>query len=190
MVQHVYHLLNDYYDDELSPVASRRVEAHLAECTRCQAALAQLSQLGDLLSEYRVPDAFGAAETFRAQVALRVARRQMERSGYRGAAWHLVPLALLSVVVLVQALLTLSGAVGILARSLGWLGIDLDLVLAQVGISWSQAGSAFGLSMVGLFFVLLVVGAYLGLIVLFVPYAGWVGALLRSVRTGQASRRL
>jgi hypothetical protein len=35
----------------------------------------------------------------------------------------------------------------------------------------------------------LVAGLYIGLIVLFVPYVGWVGALWRSMRADQGSGR-
>ena len=192
MMQHVYHLLDDYYDNELSPVNRRRVEAHLADCPSCQAELERLGKLGDLLSEYRVPDAFSAAETFQAQVVLRVSRRTWERSRYRGAVWHLVPLALLSVLVILQSLFVLSGVLGRVVRSAEWLGIDTGLFLAQLGIAWPEGGAILGLSLTSLATVLgvvLMVGLYLGVFVLLIPYAGWVGALWRSARAGQASLR-
>lgn len=191
MVQHVYHLLDDYYDNELSPVARRRVEAHLDRCPSCRAELEQLDQLGDLLSEYCVPDAFSAAETFQAQVALRVARRTREHAGYRGAVWHLVPLALLSLVAVLQALFVLIGMLGRVFRSAQWLGVDVGSFLARVGIVWPETIAILGLSpsmTVVVLGIVLMLGLYLGVFALLIPYAGWVGALWRSSRASQTSR--
>ena len=188
MGQHVYHLLDDYYDNQLSPAGCRRVEAHLAGCPSCRAELERLGQLGDLLTEYRVPDAFGAADLFQAQVVLRLARRTRERAGYREAAWYLVPLALLSVLGILQALLALLGALGRVIRSAGWLGIDAGPFLARLG-AWSKGVEVLGLSLPSIALVLvalLMIGLYLGLLALYLPYAGWVGALWRSARAGQA----
>ena len=190
MEQHVYHLLNDYYDNELSPIARRRVEAHLYTCASCRAEWERLNQLGDLLAEYDVPDVFGAAETFQAQVLLRVARRTREQRGYKGAVWHLVPLALLSLVVVLQALFVLVGVLGRAFRSAQWLGADVSSFLAQVGLAWPESIAILGVSpsttMVVLGIVLMV-GLYLGVFALLIPYVGWVGALWRSSRAGQAS---
>jgi predicted anti-sigma-YlaC factor YlaD len=191
-VQHVYHLLNAYYDNELSPGTCKRVETHIESCSSCRAELEQLGRLSTFLSEYVLPDSFAAPEVFQAQVALRVSRRMVERSKYRGVVWHLVPVTLLAVVVLVQALLALSGIVMMVTRSVEWLGIDVGSAVAQVSIAWPQAGTVIGLpvsSMVALSRFALVAGLYIGLIVLFVPYVGWVGALWRSMRADQGSGR-
>jgi predicted anti-sigma-YlaC factor YlaD len=190
MEQHVYHLLDDYYDNELSPMVRRRVEAHLDACASCRAELERLNQLGDLLAEYRVPDAFSAAEIFQAQVVLRVARRTREQSGYEGAVWHLVPLALLSLVVVLQALFVLVGALGRVFRSAQWLGADVGSFLTQLGIAWPETLAILGLSpstTVVTLGVVLMFGLYLGGFVLLIPYVGWVGALWRSSRAGQTS---
>lgn len=190
MEQHVYHLLNGYYDNELSPKARRRVEAHLNACASCRTELEQLNQLGDLLAEYAVPDVFSAPEIFQAQIALRVARRTRERSRYKGAVWHLVPLALLSLVVVLQALFVLVGVLGRVLRSVQWLGADVSSFLAQWGIAWPETVALLGLSpstTVVVLGVVLMVGLYLGVFVLLIPYLGWVGALWRSSRAGQTS---
>jgi anti-sigma factor RsiW len=190
MGPHVDHLLNDYCDNELSPASRRQVEAHLDGCLLCRAELERLHQLQDLLSEYRVPDAFSAANVFQAQVILKVARRPRERAGYRGAAWHLVPLALLSAVVILQALFVLFSVLWRVARSAQWLGIDPGLLVAQLGVAWPADGAFFGLSpsaIVVLLGAVLMLGLYLGVFALWVPYVGWVGALLRSSRIGQVS---
>ena len=41
-MQHVNHLLNEYYDDELSPARRRQVEAHLDACAACRTELDQM----------------------------------------------------------------------------------------------------------------------------------------------------
>jgi hypothetical protein len=144
-----------------------------------------------LLSEYRVPDAFSAADVFQAQVALRVARRRREHAGYRGAVWHLVPLALLSLVVILQVLFVLVGVLGRVFRSAQWLGADVSSFLAQVGIAWPETLSILGLppsTTVVVLGVALMLSLYLGVFALLIPYAGWVGALWQSSRAGLTSR--
>jgi predicted anti-sigma-YlaC factor YlaD len=185
MVQHVDHLLDDYHDNELSPAAHRRVEAHLDDCPTCRAELEQRGQLSGLLSAYSVPDAFSSTEHFRAQVALRLSGRVRERSRYRGAAWHLVPLLLLCGVIALQVLLVLSGTLVAGARLVGWLGLDVGALPALAGLSWPELGTVYGYSwpsVVLAFSIALMVGLYLGSLIVFVPYVGWVGALWRSTR--------
>jgi predicted anti-sigma-YlaC factor YlaD len=191
-VQHVYHLLNAYHDNELSPGTCKRVETHIESCSSCRVELERLGRLSTFLSEYVLPDSFAAPEVFQAQVALRVSRRMVKGAKYKGAVWHLVPVTLLAVVVLVQALLALSGVVGMVTRSVEWLGIDVGSAVAQFSIAWPQAGTVMGLpvsSMAAFSYFALVVGLYIGLIVLFVPYVGWVGALWRSMRADHGSGR-
>jgi predicted anti-sigma-YlaC factor YlaD len=190
MGRHVNHLLDDYYDNELSAENRRHVKAHLADCPSCQAELDQLIQLGGLLSEFQLPDAFSTAETFRAQVVLRVSRRAREQSKYKGAIWYFVPLALLSVLAMLQTLFVLFALMGRAIRSVEWLGIDVGSLLAQGGIAWPVGGAILGLPlslMLTALGAVLMIGLYLGVFVLWIPYAGWVGALWRSSRAGQAS---
>ena len=52
-MQHINHLLDEYYDGELSPARRRQVEAHLAQCPDCRAELEQMRQLSALLNEVR-----------------------------------------------------------------------------------------------------------------------------------------
>jgi predicted anti-sigma-YlaC factor YlaD len=193
-VQHVYHLLDDYHDDQLASAARRRVEAHLQECPSCRAELERSNRLSCLLFEYVLPDTFTAAETFRAQVGLRLSRRVVERSGYRGAAWHLVPLAMLSGMIALQSLFVLSGVLWMVVRSARWLGVDVGLFLAQLGVAREflarpEVGSVPVLSSTSMVAtsIVLAICFYLGAFALLIPYAGWVGALWRSARTGQAS---
>jgi predicted anti-sigma-YlaC factor YlaD len=193
-VQHVYHLLDDYHDDQLASAARRRVEAHLQKCPSCRAELEQSNRLSCLLSEYVLPDTFTAAETFQAQVGLRLSRRSAERSGYRGAAWHLVPLAMLCGTIALQSLFVLFGVLWTVVRSARWVGIDMGLFLAQLGIAREflvlpEIGSVPVLSSTSMVAIgiVLAIGLYLASFALLIPYAGWVGALWRSARAGQAS---
>jgi hypothetical protein len=184
-VQHVDHVLDDYYDNELAPAARRQVEAHLDGCPSCRAELKQRAQLSGLLSEFRVPDAFSAPEVFRAQVALQLSGRVRERSKYRVAAWHIVPLLLLCGVVALQALLALSGALLAGARLVEWLGLDVGALPALAGLAWPELGTVYGYSwpsVLAVFGVSLMIGLYLGSLLVFVPYVGWVGALWRTTR--------
>ena len=181
--QHVEHLLDDYYDNELAPAARRRVEAHLDGCAACRAELEQRRRLSGLLAEYDVPDTLSALEVFRAQVALRLSGRVRERSRYRGVAWHIVPLLLLCGVVALQVLLALAGTLLVGARLAGWLGIDVAALPALAGLSWPELGTVYGTSwpsLLAAFGISLMVGLYLGSLIVFVPYVGWVGALWRS----------
>ena len=135
---------------------------------------------------------FSAADVFQAQVVLRVARRTQERAGYRGAAWHLVPLALLAAVAVLQALFVLLGVLWRAARSAQWLGIDADLFLAPLGLAWPGGAAVLGLSPAAVVVVggaVLLIGLYLGVLALSIPYAGWVGALWQSSRAAHASSR-
>lgn len=188
MGPHVAHLLDDYYDNELAPAARRRVEAHLDDCPSCRAELERLDQLSDLLSEVRVPDVLSSAEVFRAQVALRLSGRVRERSRYRGAVWHVVPLLLLCGVIALQVLFALSGALVAGTRLVGWLGLDVGALPALAGLAWPEWGTVYGYSwpsVLAVFSVSLMVGLYLGSLIVFVPYVGWVGALWRTTRAEQ-----
>jgi predicted anti-sigma-YlaC factor YlaD len=187
--QHVDHLLDDYYDNELASAARRRVDVHLKECPSCRAELEQRSRLSGLLAEYSVPDAFSSAEVFGAQVALRLSGRVRERSRYRGAAWHIVPLLLLCGVVALQVLLALSGTLVAGARFAGWLGVDVGSLPALAGLAWPELGTLYGYSwpsLLAAFIVSLMAGLYLGSLIVFVPYVGWVSALWRSTRADPA----
>jgi predicted anti-sigma-YlaC factor YlaD len=192
-MQHVNHLLNEYYDDELSPARRRQVEAHLDTCASCRAELEQMRQLSAWLDEVPLPDAFSSPALFEAQVALRVSRVKVRRKRYPGAAWHVVPLLLLCGVLVLQGLFALLGGVVGLARTVGWLGID-------VGASWplwntveAQLGSILRLSPASLVAVLsgaLMIVLYLAALAVFIPYVGWVRALWRSAQDGLARKEV
>jgi len=186
-MQHVNHLLNEYYDGELSPARRRQVEAHLDACAACRSELEQMRQLSALLDEVPLPDAFSSPALFGAQVGLRASRAEVKRDRYPGAAWHVVPVLLLCGVLVLQGLFALLGGVAGLARTVGWLGID-------VGASWplwntveAQLGSVLRLSPASLVAALsgaLMVVLFLATLAVFVPYVGWVRTLWRSAQNG------
>ena len=192
-MQHLKQFLDEYYDGELSPARRRQVEAHLNECAECRAELEEKRQLSALLEEVPLPDAFSSPQLFQAQVALRLERRQAERSRYPGAAWHVVPVLLLVGVVVLQGLFGLVGGFAGLVRLAERLGID-------VGVSWllwdavgTQLGSVLGLSPTSLVTVVsavLMVVLYLAAIAVLIPYVGWVRTLWRSTQDGLAGKEV
>ena len=191
-MEHVTHLLGEYYDGELSPARRRQVEAHLGECPSCAAELESLGRLSLLFSEIPEPGDLSPAETFRSQVVLRLSRREGQRLGYGSMAWHLVPLLLLSALVGLQALFALSALLLWFSRTAGWLGVDLGSLLPLVGAFEDRLGDLLGLnpaSVVTALSVVLMVVLYLASIVVFVPYVGWVGALWRTSRAAGARGR-
>jgi anti-sigma factor RsiW len=192
-MQHVNHLLDEYYDGELSPARKRQVEAHLQVCPACRAELEQLRQLSAFLDEVALPDEFSSPEVFGAQVGLRVSRQQVERSRYPGAAWHLVPLLLISGVVVLQGLFALLGGVAGLARVAGGLGIDVGSWWPWWNAVELQLGSVLRLSPTLLVTAVsgaLMVVLYLASIAVFVPYVGWVRTLWRSTQNGMARKEI
>jgi predicted anti-sigma-YlaC factor YlaD len=192
-MQHINHLLDEYVDDELGPAWRRQVERHLQACASCRAELEQTWQLSDLLQDVPLPDAFSAPQLFGAQVALRVSRQHLERSRYPSPTWHLVPVLLLCGVVTLQGLFFLLGGLAGLARMAGWLGIDAGAWWPVWNAVKTQLGSVLGLSSTSLVTALsvgLMVMLYLAMIAVFVPYVGWVRALLRSTQDGLARKEV
>ena len=186
-MQHINHLLDEYYDGELSPTRRRQVEAHLVHCADCRSELEQKQQLSALLDEAPMPDAFSSPQLFNAQVALRLERRQAERSRYPEAAWHVVPVLLLAGLVVLQGLFALLGGMVGLSRTMGWLGIDLGSLWPLWKILETQLGSTLRLSPISLVTVAsgaLMVVVYLAALAVFCSYVGWVRTLWRSAQDG------
>ena len=179
---HVEHLISAYYDGELSARRRRQVEAHLESCAMCRARLSEMESLSNVLAAYELQDTLTGAETFRAQVALRLSRRAQRRAGYISWAWHLVPLGLICVLLGILGLFAVADLLqGVLALA-GWTGVD---VLALLGLP-DIVGAGAWLQQV-LFSLVRGLGgltwrlcAYLGLFFVFAVYVGWVGALWRA----------
>jgi anti-sigma factor RsiW len=184
-MQHVSHRLEEYYDGELSPARCGLVEAHLEVCAACRAELEELRQVSALLQEVPVPDAFSSPQLFGAQVALRLERREAARSRYPEAAWHAVPVLLLTGLVVLQGLLALLGGMMGLSRWAMWLGIDVGALWP----AWSalHVGDLLSLSPTSLATVvgaMLMVVLYLASIAALIPYVGWVRTLWRASQNG------
>jgi anti-sigma factor RsiW len=192
-MQHVNHLLEEYYDDELGPARKRQVERHLQACASCRAELEELRQLSALLEGAPLPDAFSPPQLFGAQVALRVSRQQVERSRYPSMAWHVVPWVLLCGLVVLQGLFALSGGVIGLVQAASLLGIDVSAWLPAWSALDLELGGVLRLSPASLVTVVSVAAMaalYLATIAVFVPYVGWVRTLLRSTQSGLARKEL
>jgi hypothetical protein len=122
MSKHVTDWLAAYYDGELRGLRLRRVEAHLVDCTTCQAELERLRKLGALLQESPAAETITPPERFVAQVGLRLPRRPEQTATERALeiGWRLVPAGLLGAGVFVQTVFIVAGVVqGALRMGLG-----------------------------------------------------------------------
>jgi len=181
-LNHVTDLLTAYHDGELAPGTRRRVEAHLQSCAECQEELVQLEQLSDLLGTYALPDTLSSAESFRAQVGLRLSRRARPRRSYLSWSWHLVPVALLCGFGVLMGLLTVGDLFAAGCRLFEWFGFDVAAGLGLPDVLWAQTwleGLLFSWvrDLGGLVLMLCLYGISL---VMFGAYAGWVGVLWRT----------
>jgi anti-sigma factor RsiW len=178
-MQHVTHLLDEYVDDELSIWRRQQVESHVSECADCRADLSRLQHLANVIADYPLPDSLTAAETFRSQVMLKVVRRQKTRSPYQAWFWYAVPVGLGSALVILQAIVAL---LILLVTVLGWSGLEIATSLApSLGGSQTIFGDLLVSSSIGLVNLVVRVFLYFVLFITFLPYAGWVGLLWRSV---------
>ena len=182
-MRNLEHVLGEYHDDELPAGKRRRVEAHLRECPDSQAELRQMERLSEVLARDKLPETWTAAETFRSQVMLRLSRRQASQARYTSWVWYAVPVALLCAVLALQGLFVLSGSLIWATDIIRWAGVDLSadawlLGALDTDLTLENTTLSPVISLVGdsvrqvLFYVLL--------LVVFVPYVGWIGALWRS----------
>jgi len=133
MSKHVTEWLNAYLDGELNSSRLHSVEAHLAECELCQAALESLEGLSSLLHEVPTPE-FTSPEQFAAQVNLRLPRQKTAASGKKilEIGWWMIPVGLLgawifiSTSFLVNDILSVANNLGLLVSVSDWLGFDLS----------------------------------------------------------------
>jgi predicted anti-sigma-YlaC factor YlaD len=181
-LEHVEHLLAEYHDHELPARRQRQVEAHLEICPDCQSALSQLTGLSGVLAEYTLPDTMARAETFRAQVMLRLSRRKESQAGYLSWGWHLIPVGLICVLMGALGLLALSDVWRAFAGLLQWVGIDVWAAVSLPG--GLDSGVPFFRALV--LFVTRYGGPtlrmclYLVTLFVFASYVGWVGVLWRA----------
>jgi len=183
-MRHVDHLLAQYHDRELSLRCCWQIEKHVEACPTCQAELERLRRLSGLLAECTLPDTLTGPETFRAQVALRLPRRRATRAPYVSWTWLAVPVSLICVLMIAQGLFVLPGIVVSLAAFSEWGGIDAFSRSAPLlsGAIGSGAMLSYVMGSPVLFFLWIAWQIFLcwALILIFVPYVGWVNVLVRS----------
>lgn len=182
MARHVTQWLAEYHDHELPAWHQDKVGAHLAACPSCRSELERLERLSKALSVCELGDRWMDAETWRAQVLLRVSRRTRARARYGHWAWYVIPLSLGSVLLFAQAAITvLIALVGILK----WGGLGVMSSLIPSWHTWIPARTVFGALVASYGFGLLDIVVWtclsLALFFLFVPYAAWVGMLWYTV---------
>ncbi len=131
-----------------------------------------------------MPDTMVGAERFRSQVVLRLPRRNASDGQRTGWLWWAVPVSLVCVLV---ALLALSGLsqmpvwVVSIVRWSGQGGSLAALISSGTGAEGTLGDllSSFLLPLVGIAWQMLLCAV---LIMVFVPYVGWVGVLVRAHR--------
>jgi anti-sigma factor RsiW len=96
MTEHIFDLLDDYVDGELSPPDRARVETHLASCAECAQAEQRLRKL--LAAAAALPESIEPP----ADVWLNVQARTTTKPNARAALWSLrYPLAAAAVVLII-----------------------------------------------------------------------------------------
>lgn len=162
MSNHVSEWLNAYHDGELRGNRLRLVEAHLAECEACQAELASLEDLSDLLHEVRAPEMI-SVERFAAQVNLRLPHSKpvVSRNTFSQFGWWMIPVGLLaswvffSTAFLLSDVLSVAGNLGLLRGLSAWLAsgpandVYVSTTIGQMGLlsgnglSWAETTETF-----------------------------------------------
>jgi hypothetical protein len=173
MSEHVTAWLAAYHDRELGVRRSRQVESHLADCEACCAELERLRGLSALLLESRAVGSLTPPERFVAQVGLRLQRRPVRPAWQRTleVSWRLMPLGLLGMWAIVQAVLIVSG-VALIALQVG-LGGEAGVWLLPASQLEPGFADAFRLSAAGLSNV----GRIMGRLLSLVGPLGWSAAL-------------
>lgn len=129
MADHVTEWLEAYHDGELKGARLHRVEAHLAECTPCQAALDEIQSLSSLLQLHEPGEDFLPTERFVANLALRLSRQGEPAPTHPAlkTAWWLLPIGVLGIWLCVDithslsAILILAVDSGLFNGNLAWL---------------------------------------------------------------------
>jgi hypothetical protein len=147
MSRHVNEWLSAYYDGELRGSRLQEVVSHLAGCNLCQAELASLENLTNLLQEVPAPE-LSSPERFASQVNLRLPQKRTAAPGKSifEIGWWMVPIGLLAAWVfistssLVSSILSVTSGLGVLSGISDWLAfgpesdIYLSATLAQSGL--------------------------------------------------------
>jgi len=172
-----------YHDGEVSERRRRQVEAHLHRCEACRRELERLEQLSGVLAAYALPE-MTRADRFRSQVMLRLPRHKSKRVRHASWAWHLVPIGLIGVLVGLEVLLFVPDLLALSAAVASWAGVDLYALIGLTADSQGWWGTVLAPwaapQLYGLFRFTWQVCVAFALMLVFVPYAGWVGTLWRA----------
>jgi hypothetical protein len=183
-------LLTKYHDNELSLGLSRQVEQHLEACLACRAELQRLHRLSVLLTGCPLPRTLTRAEEFWSQMAVRLPNRSSTRQNPSWA-WLAVPTSLILALVVLQGLLILTGTLISMASLAEWGGTDLSLWFSRLFVERNATrlvtGSAVRPYVLSVLGFALPIALYLMLILVFVPYVGWMSVLLRDRRQSGSS---
>lgn len=157
MPEHINQWLGAYLDNELKEEMQRKVKAHLANCSSCQAELEELKSLSKLLKATTSQKRLAPEAHFSTQVALKLPRRQIPPLAANAAniGWWMIPAGILSAWVFLQAMLAVSslalaaGQFGLVSAPLAWLsglsgqGLFTSAVLSLVDGRFGLATSSF-----------------------------------------------
>ncbi|HSL43847.1 MAG TPA: zf-HC2 domain-containing protein [Anaerolineales bacterium] len=146
MSKHITEWLSAYLDGELRAPRLQHVEAHLAECSECQAELESLETLSGLLHQVPAPT-FSPPERFATQINLLLPqmRGTTSRKKILEVGWWMIPVGLLAVWIfigtsfLVSDMLAAANNLGLLPGISDWLSFG----------SWNQAYWSATLGQIG-----------------------------------------
>lgn len=128
MLEHYDRWLGAYLDGELPEYRKKMVETHLEKCLECQAKLASMKKLSELIQNETIQPDIPSPEYFASQVMKRLLSRKepgLERFALE-VVWWLAPFVIFGAWVFVQATFLLTG----------WLGTDGWLKLLGDAVGW------------------------------------------------------
>ncbi len=161
--------LGAYLDGELAGRSLLEMQTHLQTCPGCQAELAELQQLSQLLHTAPLPE-FTPAGRFVANLLLQLPRRPAAPQAASPTPWFgwLIPLGLLAAWVFIEvtvrlaALLTWAGQSGWLGQSAAWLNPGQRVTLwfsatrlllgDSLNLAWLNEAGLFLQNLAGPFF--------------------------------------
>jgi anti-sigma factor RsiW len=174
MNAHITKWLAAYHDGELRGRRLAQVEAHLAECSVCQAELDQLQALSSLLGEAPEAPTLTSPDRFAAQVGLRLSRRpqqQAQPAPRPARVWVALPITLMIGMAFLQIVQWLTAGLS-LAQMFGYgesaisrltsTPVQPSTVLGQLSAEFIKIGVPFSPQiMIGLILPAILAVAYL-----------------------------
>ena len=170
-------------DTELPDGRLGPTKGHRCNSPACLTESERSRRLSSILSDYALPNTFSDAETFRARVMLRVPRRKAAPPPQASWAWYVVPVSLVCALVAGQGLLSLASTLGLITGTMWRSGAGTFSQVEPWLSEWipsSALRGVLGSSLPILLYVVLQAAVALGLMLVFVPYVGWVTVLWRA----------